>query len=59
MRLLKARLAIHNAILEPTLIYGSESSVWQDKRSSKINADEMRSLLSMLGVTLHDRIIAL
>ena len=52
----KARLAVHNGVLVPTLMYGSESWVWQKKHESKINAVEMRSLRSMCGVTLNDRL---
>ncbi|CAK1597415.1 unnamed protein product [Parnassius mnemosyne] len=49
----KARMAIHNAVLVPTLMYGSESWVWQKKHESRINAVEMRSLRSMLGMKLN------
>ncbi|CAG9109123.1 unnamed protein product [Plutella xylostella] len=52
----QARLAVHNAMLVPTLMYGSESWVWQKKHESRLNAVEMRSLRSMLGVTLNDRL---
>ena len=52
----KARLAVHRGVLVPTLMYGSESWVWQAKHKSRINAVEMRALRSMEGVTLKDRI---
>ncbi|XP_060809954.1 uncharacterized protein LOC132904043 [Amyelois transitella] len=52
----KARLAVHRGVLVPTLMYGSESWVWQKKHESRINAVEMRALRSMLGVKLSDRI---
>jgi exonuclease III len=52
----KARLAVHSGVLAPTLMYGSESWVWQKKHESKINAVEMRSLRSMCGVRLIDRV---
>ncbi|GBP82570.1 hypothetical protein EVAR_87816_1 [Eumeta japonica] len=51
----QARLAMHNAVLIPTLMYGSESWVWQKKNESRINAVEMRSLRSMCGVSRKDR----
>ena len=52
----KARLAVHNGVLVPTLMYGSECWVWQTRHESRINAVEMRSLRSMGGVTLNDRV---
>ncbi|KAI8431494.1 hypothetical protein MSG28_015996 [Choristoneura fumiferana] len=52
----KARLAVHGGMLVPTLMYGSESWVWQKKHESRINAVEMRALRSMIGVKLSDRI---
>ncbi|CAG4954309.1 unnamed protein product [Parnassius apollo] len=50
-----ARLAIHNAVLVPTLLYGSETWVCQKKHKSKLNVVEMRSIRKMCGVTLADR----
>ena len=52
----KARLAVHNAVLVPTLLYGSEAWVCQKKHESKVNAVEMRSLRKLCGVTLADQI---
>ncbi|KAI5642761.1 hypothetical protein NE865_05287 [Phthorimaea operculella] len=48
--------AVHRGVLVPTLMYGSESWVWQKKHESRINAVEMRALRSMIGVKLSDRI---
>jgi hypothetical protein len=39
-----------------TLMYGSESWVYQKKHTSRINAVEMRALRSMIGVKLSDRV---
>ncbi|KAG7296450.1 hypothetical protein JYU34_020192 [Plutella xylostella] len=52
----KARLAVHGGVLVPTLMNGSESWVWQKKNESRVNAAEMRSLSSMCGLKLNDRI---
>ncbi|GBP35362.1 hypothetical protein EVAR_20735_1 [Eumeta japonica] len=38
----QVRLAVRNGILILTLIYGSESRVWQKKNESRINAVKMR-----------------
>jgi hypothetical protein len=51
----KAQLAVHNGVLLPTLMYGSESWVWQKKHTSRVNAVEIRALRSMIGVELSDR----
>lgn len=52
----RAKLAVHDAVLAPTLMYGSESWVWKKRQESRINAVEMRSLRSMIGVKLRDRV---
>ncbi|XP_063537021.1 uncharacterized protein LOC134746536 [Cydia strobilella] len=52
----KARLAVHRGVLVPTLMYGSESWVWQKRHQSQVNAVEMRALKSVCGVRLQDRI---
>ena len=51
-----ARLAVHNAVLVPTLLYGSETWVLQKNNERKRNAVEMRSLRRIYGVNLADRI---
>ncbi|GBP64728.1 hypothetical protein EVAR_56760_1 [Eumeta japonica] len=40
----QVRLAIHNGILIPTPMYGSEDWIWQKKNENRINAVEIRSL---------------
>ncbi|KAJ0172339.1 hypothetical protein K1T71_012312 [Dendrolimus kikuchii] len=52
----KAQLAVHNAVLVPTLTYGSESWVWKKEHESRVNAVEMRALRKICGVTLADRV---
>ncbi|XP_073943408.1 uncharacterized protein [Choristoneura fumiferana] len=39
----KACLAVHGGVLVPTLMYGSESWVWQKKHESRINVVVMRA----------------
>ena len=51
-----AKKLLHQAILLPTLMYGSESWTWLKKDESGINAVEMRSLRRMCGRTLRDRV---
>jgi hypothetical protein len=52
----KAQLAVHIGVLLPTLMYGSESWVWQKKHTSRVNVVEIRALRSMIGVKLSDRV---
>jgi len=52
----EAKLAVHNGVLIPTLMYGSEAWNWQRKDESRLNAVEMRSLRRMCGKTMYDRV---
>jgi hypothetical protein len=52
----KAKLAVQSGVLLPTLMYGSESWVWQKKHTSRVNAVEMRALRSTIGVKLSDSV---
>ena len=49
-----ARLAVHNAVLVPTLLYDSETWVLQKKNKRKMNAVEMRSIRRICGVSVAD-----
>ena len=51
-----ARLAVHNAELIRTLLYGSETWVLQKKNETKMNAGEIQCLRRICGVSLADRI---
>jgi hypothetical protein len=51
----EAKLAVHNGVLVPTLMYGSEAWSWKNKDESRLNAVEMRSLRRMCGKTMYDR----
>lgn len=52
----KAKLAVYNSVLLPTLLYGSESWVCQAKHKSKLNAVGMSFLRNMCGKTRMDRV---
>jgi hypothetical protein len=53
----KAQLAVHNGVLLPTLMYGSESWVWQKKHTSGVIAVKtFATLRSMIGVKLSERV---
>ena len=47
-----ARLAVNNAVLVPTLLYGSQTWVLQKKKERSMNAVEMQSLHRICGVSL-------
>ena len=49
-------MAVHNAVLVSTLLYGSETWELQKKNERKMNVVEMRSLRRICGVSLADRI---
>ena len=49
-----ARLAVRNAVLVLTLLYGSETWVLQNKNEKKMNAMKMRSFRRICGVSLTD-----
>ena len=48
--------SFHNAVLVPTLLYGSKTWVLQKKNVRKMNTVEMRPLRRICGVSLPDRI---
>jgi hypothetical protein len=52
---MKAKTVLHDMILIPTLMYGSETWAWTKKDESGINAVEMRPLKRIANVILTDR----
>jgi hypothetical protein len=52
----KAKLAVYNSVLVPTLMYGSESWVCQEQHKSKLHAVGMSFLRSMCGKTRLDKV---
>ena len=50
-----ARLAEHDAVWVPILLYGSEMWILQKKNGRMTNAVEIRSLRKICGVSLADR----
>ena len=50
------RLAVHNGILVPTLMYGSETWTVNECELSKVCTVEMAYLRGMTGKTLNDRV---
>lgn len=52
----KAKMAIHNSIFVPTVLYGSETWTYQEKDKSKMNAIDMKFYRIMCGKTLMDKV---
>jgi hypothetical protein len=52
----KAKLAVYNSVLLPTLMYGSESWVCQAQHKSKLNAVCMSFLQNMCGKTRPNKV---
>jgi hypothetical protein len=52
----KAKLAIRNSILLPTLLYGSESWVLQARHTSRINAVDMSYMRGICGKSRWDHV---
>ena len=46
---------MHEGMLIPVLMYGSESMVWSDKYRSKMQAVQMDNLRGVLGVRRIDK----
>ena len=52
---MEAKKAVYNSVVVPTVLYGSETWVCQNKHVSKINAVGMRYLRSACGKTRRDK----
>ena len=49
------KLRVYNAIVKPTVLYGSETWTLQNRHMKKLQATEMRCLRKVEGVTRMDR----
>jgi len=52
---LKCVRTLHEKLLVPTLLYGSECMLWKEKERSRIRAVQMDNLRGVLGVKRRDR----
>ena len=47
---------MHESLLVPVLIYGSETMLWKEKERSRIRAAQMDSLRGLLGIRRMDKV---
>ena len=52
----KTKCRLYNTVVEPILLYGSESWAAQEKHLSKVNAVQMKVLRRISGKTKYDRV---
>jgi hypothetical protein len=50
------RIRFHNVIAKAALLYGSECWTLRQKDRNRINSSQMKSVRSLTGITLRDRI---
>ena len=47
---------LHETLLVPILMYGSETILWKEKYISRIRAVQMDNLIGLLGIRRMDRV---
>ena len=47
---------LHETLLLPVLIYGSEAMLWREKERSRVSAVQMENLRGLLGIRRMDRV---
>ena len=53
---LECARVLHESLLVPVLMYGSETMLWKEKDRSKITAVQMNNLRGLLGIRKMDRV---
>ena len=49
-------IVLHETLLVPVLMYGSETMLWREKERTRIRAVQMDNLRGLLGVRRMDRV---
>ena len=49
-------LVLHEALLVPVLMYGSDTMLWKEKEISRVRAVQMDSLKGLLGIRKMERV---
>ena len=50
-------LVLHEKLLVPVLLYGSETMLWKEKERSRIKAVQMDNLKGLLGINWMYRVL--
>ena len=53
---LECTIVLHETLLVPVLLYGSETIIWKVKEMSRIRAVHMDNLTGLLGIRRMDRV---
>ena len=53
---LECARVLHEILLVPVLMYGSETMIWREKERSRVRAVQMDSLRGLLGIRRMDRV---
>ena len=53
---LECARVLHETLLVPVLIYGSETMLWKEKERSRTRAVQMDNLRGLLGIRRMDRV---
>ena len=53
---LECARVLHETLIVPVLMYGTEKMLWQEKERSRVRAVQMDSLRRLLGIRRMDRI---
>ena len=53
---LQCARVLHETLLVPVLMYGSETILWKEKEKSRIRGIQMDNLLGLLGIRRMDRV---
>ena len=56
LMLLECARVLHEGLLGPVLLYGTETMIWREKEGSRIRAVQMDNLRSLLGVRRIDTV---
>ena len=49
-------LVLHETLLVPVLMYGSETMLWRKKERSRLRAVQMDNFIGLLGIKRMDRV---
>ena len=50
-------LVLHEILLVPVLMYGSETMLWKEKKGSRVRAVQMDNLRGLLSIRGMDRVL--